>query len=149
MAPPVADGLRHLALVVVQPDAVVRAGGRTGYGTYDLFVPPNTRRAHRDGVARRLREAIVSPRGFAPSNLDRGAGRSRDARSGGRPSVTVAAGAERQTNVGFNRTLPFVFAGLLVFGVMIGGQTLLTSDGRGEVEPRDRGAALGGVADSS
>ncbi len=41
-------------------------------------------------------------------------------------SVTVTAGAERQTNVGFNRFLPFIFAGLLVFGIMIGGQTLLT-----------------------
>jgi ABC-type Na+ efflux pump permease subunit len=41
-------------------------------------------------------------------------------------SVTVTAGTERQTNVGFNRFLPFIFAGLLVFGIMIGGQTLLT-----------------------
>jgi ABC-2 type transport system permease protein len=42
-------------------------------------------------------------------------------------SVTVAAGGERQTATGFNRIVPFVFAGLLVFGVMIGAQTLLTS----------------------
>jgi ABC-type Na+ efflux pump permease subunit len=41
-------------------------------------------------------------------------------------SVTVGAGTERRTNVAFNRMLPFMFAGLLVFGVMIGGQTLLT-----------------------
>ena len=41
-------------------------------------------------------------------------------------SVTVAVGEERRTNVAFNRFLPFVFAGLLVFGIMIGGQTLLT-----------------------
>jgi ABC-2 type transport system permease protein len=34
---------------------------------------------------------------------------------------------ERQTSVGFNRAVPFVFAGLLVFGVMIGAQTLMTS----------------------
>ena len=41
-------------------------------------------------------------------------------------SVTVAVGAERRTNLAFNRMLPFAFAGLLVFGVLIGGQTLLT-----------------------
>jgi len=41
-------------------------------------------------------------------------------------SVTVAVGKERRTNVAFNQALPFVFAGLLVFGIMIGGQTLLT-----------------------
>jgi ABC-2 type transport system permease protein len=41
-------------------------------------------------------------------------------------SVTVTAGTERQTNVAFNRALPWVFAGLLVFGVLLGGQTLLT-----------------------
>jgi len=41
-------------------------------------------------------------------------------------SVTVTLGTDRRTNVGFNRALPFVFAGLLVFGIGIGGQTLLT-----------------------
>jgi len=41
-------------------------------------------------------------------------------------STTVALDAERRTDVRFNRALPFVFAGLLVFGIMIGGQTLLT-----------------------
>jgi len=41
-------------------------------------------------------------------------------------SVTVTTGAERRTNTALNVALPWVFAGLLVFGVMIGGQTLLT-----------------------
>src|SRR6185295_3413101 len=41
-------------------------------------------------------------------------------------SVTVTLGNERETNTGFNRFLPFIFAGLLVFGILIGGQTLLT-----------------------
>jgi ABC-type Na+ efflux pump permease subunit len=34
---------------------------------------------------------------------------------------------ERQTSVGFNRFVPFVFVGLIVVGVMIGAQTLMTS----------------------
>ena len=42
------------------------------------------------------------------------------------PSVTVGD-VERQTSTGFNQAVPFVFVGLLVFGVMIGAQTLLTS----------------------
>ena len=41
MAPACAGGLRHLALIVVQPDAVVAAEGRADYGTYELFVPEN------------------------------------------------------------------------------------------------------------
>jgi ABC-type Na+ efflux pump permease subunit len=41
-------------------------------------------------------------------------------------SVTVTLGTDQRTNAGFNRALPFIFAGLLVFGIMIGGQTLLT-----------------------
>ena len=42
------------------------------------------------------------------------------------PSVTVGD-VERQTSTGFNQAVPFVFVGLLVFGVMIGAQTLMTS----------------------
>src|SRR5262249_15850366 len=41
-------------------------------------------------------------------------------------STTVTSVDERTTNRGFNRALPFIFGGLLVFGVLIGGQTLLT-----------------------
>ena len=35
------DGLRHLALIVLQPDAVVAAAGSTRYGSYELFIPQN------------------------------------------------------------------------------------------------------------
>ena len=43
------------------------------------------------------------------------------------PSVTVGGDVERQTATGFNQAVPFIFCGLLVFGVMIGAQTLMTS----------------------
>lgn len=42
------------------------------------------------------------------------------------PSITVTKGNERPTNRNFNRFLPFAFAGLLLFAILIGGQTLLT-----------------------
>ena len=41
MEPPSPDGLRHLALIVIQPDAIVPADGRIEYGGYELFVPEN------------------------------------------------------------------------------------------------------------
>ena len=41
-------------------------------------------------------------------------------------SVTVSKGNERPTDRNFNRALPFAFAGLLLFAILIGGQTLLT-----------------------
>lgn len=122
--PVAAGGLRHLALIVVQPDAVVAAAGRTAYGSYELFVPENIDGRIETELYDAVRESLVAAR-IRAHNLNReqveAVMRVR------RPtSVTVAVGAERQTNLAFNQALPFVFAGLLVFGVMIGGQTLLT-----------------------
>jgi ABC-2 type transport system permease protein len=122
--PPAAGGLRHLALLVVQPNAVVAGDGRSDYGTYELFVAENIDERIETELYDALRESLVSAR-IRAHNLDRNQVEAvmRVRRA---TSVTVAAGAERQTNVAFNRMLPFVFAGLLVFSVMIGGQTLLT-----------------------
>jgi ABC-2 type transport system permease protein len=116
--------LRHLALVVVRPDAVVAKEGRSEYGSYDLFVPENLDERIEGELYDGLRESLVAAR-IRAHNLDR-AQVEAVMRVRRATSVTVAAGAERRTNIAFNRMLPFVFAGLLVFGVMIGGQTLLT-----------------------
>ncbi len=120
---PAAGGLRHLALVVVQPNAVV-ASGQSDYGTYELFVPENLDERIETELYDALRESLIAAR-IRAHNLDRSQVEAvmRVRRA---TSVTIAAGEERRTNVAFNRALPFVFAGLLVFGVMIGGQTLLT-----------------------
>jgi len=111
--------------VVVHPDAVVPANGSRIYGTYDLYVPANLDDRIETVVQQSLREAIVAARARA-ENLDRGR---IDAliRVDRVPSVMVTKGAERQTVGAFNRALPFVFAGLMVFGIMIGGQSLMTS----------------------
>jgi ABC-type Na+ efflux pump permease subunit len=116
---------RRLALVVLHEDAVTRAGERADYGSYDIFVPPNLDDRIEGAIYDGVREALVNLRVRAQA-LDRG---QVDAlmRVPRPASVTVTSGSERRTAVGFNRMLPFVFAGLLVFGVMIGGQTLLTS----------------------
>lgn len=118
------QGARHLALVVVHPDAVAAESG-SDFGTYDVYVPPNLDERVETALYEGFREAVLTAR-IRGRNLDRAQVEAvmRVARP---PSVTVTAGDERRTNVGFNRSLPFIFAGLLVFGIMLGGQTLLTS----------------------
>jgi ABC-2 type transport system permease protein len=123
-SPPAPGEMRHLALIVVQPNAVTPADGRTEYGSYDLYVPENLDDRIEGELYDALRDSLVSAR-IRAHNMDReqveAVMRVRRA-----TSVTVTAGSERQTNMAFNRALPWVFAGLLIFGVMIGGQTLLT-----------------------
>jgi ABC-type Na+ efflux pump permease subunit len=121
---PAVDGQKALALVVVKPDAVEPAAGGA-YGGYDLFVPPNTSERVENELRDALREAIVSAR-LAARQIS--AAEVTDMTSVvTEPSVTVGAEGERQTSTGFNQFVPFVFCGLLVFGVMIGAQTLMTS----------------------
>jgi ABC-2 type transport system permease protein len=118
------DGPRHLALVVVHPDAVTPKAGSAQYGTYDIYIPENTDERVETTIYDALREALLTARVQA-HNMDR-AQVEAVMRVRRATSVTVTAGTERPTNIGFNRFLPFIFAGLLVFGIMIGGQTLLT-----------------------
>jgi ABC-2 type transport system permease protein len=119
------QGPRRLALLVVHKDAAAPQPGRPDYGTYDLYVSANLDDRVETTIYEGLREAVVSAR-IRVRDMDRS--QVEAVMRFRRPaSVTVTAGDERQTNVGFNRALPFAFAGLLVFGIMIGGQTLLTS----------------------
>jgi ABC-type Na+ efflux pump permease subunit len=120
-------GARHLALVVVHPDAV-EAGIGSDFGSYDVYVPANLDERVENTLYEGFREAVLTAR-IRGRQLDRA--QVETVMRVMRPtSVTVTVGTERQTNVGFNRTLPFIFGGLLVFGIMIGGQTLLTSSSR-------------------
>jgi ABC-2 type transport system permease protein len=117
------DAPRRL-LVVVHPNAVVPKDGSTEYGTYDIYVPENTDERIETTFYDGFRETTLSARVRAQQmNRAQVEAVMRIPRV---TSTTVGLGAERQTNVRFNRALPFVFAGLLVFGIMIGGQTLLT-----------------------
>ena len=121
---PAGDGPRPLALVVIKPDAVEPAAGGS-FGSYDLFVPPNTSERVEGELRDALREAIVSARLTARQISAADVAVMTAVVT--EPSVTVGTDAERQTSTGFNRMVPFVFCGLLVFGVMIGAQTLMTS----------------------
>jgi ABC-2 type transport system permease protein len=118
------DAPRHLALVVIHSGAIAQDQVKTQYGGYDIYIPENTDERVETTIYDAMREALVTARVRA-RNMDRAQVESvmRVQRA---PSVTVTAGTERRTNVGFNRFLPFIFAGLLVFGILIGGQTLLT-----------------------
>jgi ABC-type Na+ efflux pump permease subunit len=114
---------RHLALVVIHPNAAVPASGQ--YGDYDLYVPPNLDDRVEGEIYQGLREAIINARVNAQS-LDRATIDSL-VRVGRVPSVTVTKNNERRTVAGFNMLLPGAFAVLLIIGVMTGGQSLLTS----------------------
>jgi len=119
------DGTRHLALIVVHGDAAAPGAGRSDYGAYDVYVPPNLDERVETTLYEGLREAILGAR-IRARNMNRE--QVEAVMRVSRPtSVTVTDGNDRRTNVGFNRALPFAFAGLLVFSIMIGGQTLLTS----------------------
>ena len=114
---------RHLALIVIHPNAVAPAAG--SYGNYDLYVPQNTDDRVEGEIYQGLREAIINARVKAQS-LDRATIESL-VRVGRVASVTVTKNNERRTVAGFNMLLPGAFAALLFIGVMTGGQALLTS----------------------
>jgi ABC-2 type transport system permease protein len=116
---------RPLALVVVQPDAVIPASGRDTFGAYDLYVPANLDERVENQIQQSLREAIVSARaranGLEPDGID---DMVRVARV---RSFRVTKDGEMRTVGAFNRAMPFAFVLLLMIGVMMGGQSLLTT----------------------
>ena len=119
------DEHKHIALIVIHPNAVLPAAGELEYGTYDLFVPLNLDDRSDTEIQQSLREALISARGEAQSlNRERINAIIQVPRV---RSVTVTAGDERQTVRGFNIALPVSVAALLFIGVMTGGQALLTS----------------------
>jgi ABC-2 type transport system permease protein len=118
-----ANADRHIALVVVHPNAVVPADGAP-YGAYDLYVPPNLDDRIDAAVQQNVRQALVAARARA-RQMDRDA---IDAvtRVERIPSVTVTDEGDRPS-FPLNRVLPFAFTFFLFIGVMLGGQTLMTS----------------------
>lgn len=113
-----------LALAVIHPDAVTPAAG-SAYGAYDLYVAGNLDDRVENQIHQSLREAIVNARvrtqGLQPDQVDA------MVRVGRVRAIRVTKEAEGQTQGWFNRVLPFVFVSLLMIGVMMGGQSLLTS----------------------
>ncbi|MGH8260925.1 MAG: hypothetical protein ACREUG_14690, partial [Steroidobacteraceae bacterium] len=115
----------HLALVVVEPDAVVRPSARADYGSYDLYLAPRVDEATESAIRDGMREALIAAR-FQRGAIDREAVES--AMRIAAPTVTIVTHAgQRPERLTFARLLPFACGILLFIGIITGGQILMTS----------------------
>ena len=122
---PKGDDRSSLALIVTHPDAVTRPVGKPEYGGYDLYVSPTLDVATETVIHDGMRQALVNAR-LAAGRFDRDVIEATMRVS--RPqSVIVTAGGEQAAQRGLTRALPFILGILMFIGVMIGGQTLMTS----------------------
>jgi ABC-2 type transport system permease protein len=119
-----AQGDERRALVVIKADAVrPPPGGR--FGTYDLYVSSGLDENTENILHESLRLTLVAAR-FSATGLDPEAieATMRVIRPG---AVIVGTKGEKPAQRGFNRLLPFAMGILLFIGVLMGGQTLMTS----------------------
>ena len=116
---------RHLALAFIHPDAAVQRQGSPAYGTYDLYVAANLDDRAENAIQQSLREAIVASRARA-QKLDRDALNTMT-RVDRVQAVVVTKSTEQRAFGPLNRVLPVAFTMLLFIGVMMGGQTLMTT----------------------
>ena len=124
-APGAPDELRHAALIVIHDDAVTGEDPGAALGTYDLYVPSGLDDRDLDLCHDVIREAITAARAAA-HGLDRAAVE-RLLEVPRQASIAVGAGAEGETVGGLTRLLPAVYMILLMVGIMVGGQNMLTS----------------------
>jgi ABC-type Na+ efflux pump permease subunit len=120
-----ATGQPRLAVVVVHPDAVVRAAGKEAYGSYDLYVRAKLDDRLEDEIKDALRHSIVDARA-RDQGLDLAAVEQLTSVKRAR-SITVTAEGERRTNEVLNVLLPGGFMLLLLVSVMSSGQHLMTT----------------------
>ena len=125
IAQPATGRNRHLALVVVHPDAVVRETGNSEYGSYDLYISPRLDEGTESVIIGGMRQALVSAR-LKADKIDPGAVQA-SMRVVPPTSVTVGTNGERQTQRGVARLLPLICGVLIFIGVITGGQILMTS----------------------
>ena len=115
----------HLALIVVQANAVEPTPGTSNLGSYNLYVPPRLDNRIEIAVQGVMREAIIEARVDA-----RDLNREELSRVMSVPrvrSTTVGADGERGTVFGINILIPVSFMFLLIMGVMSAGQGMLTT----------------------
>ncbi len=116
---------RHLAVVAVHANAAVRRAGEPEFGTYDVFVSRGLDQATEGVLIESMRQALVNARVRA-SNLD--AATVEATMRVRRPTATIVTeSGEQQSLPGFRAMLPFALALLMFMGVIVGGQTLMTS----------------------
>ena len=114
---------RHLAMVVIGADALTPRD--ESMPAYEVYVSKTLDRQAEAALHEALREAIITVR-----TKGLGVDRARmEAMLRVEPpqATTVAVDGEREVSNGFNMVLPMVLAALMVLGIMVGGQTLLTS----------------------
>lgn len=115
-------GENRLAAVAVHAD--VLHPGTVG-SSYDLWVAPRLDPRVENGLYDALRTAIVAARAEATAlDIARYDAMTRVTRP---RSTTVTASGDQPTNGGLALVLPIAFGFLLFFGVMVGGQGLMTS----------------------
>jgi ABC-2 type transport system permease protein len=116
---------RHLAIVVVQPDAVIPHADSGTLGSFDLYTSTHIDDATESTLRNSVRAALVAARlhgnGLDPMTIAK-------VEQVTQPdSVVVAAEGDHSGSRGIARFLPFA-CGILVFiGVIMGGQVLMTS----------------------
>ncbi len=120
-----AAGRDRLALIVVHPDAVVRAEGKDSFGSYDLFVRGKLDDRIVSEINAGMKASIVDER-VRLSALDRQQV-DRLIRVDSVQSRTVTAKGENATNPMLNMMMPMAFMILLLMSVMLSGQYLLTT----------------------
>ena len=115
----------RLVLVVVHPDAAVRAAGNDAFGSYDLFVRGKLDDRVVEEINSGMRDAVVAAR-VKLSGLDR---RQIDALThvDRVRSRTVTASGENATNQVMNQLMPFALMALLLTAVLMSGSYLLTT----------------------
>ena len=116
---------RHLALVVVKPDAVTRRPGATSFGSYALYTSAKLDETTEATLRNAVRAALIATR-LRTDGLDPIA--MATVQQVLQPDVVVVDSAgDRSASRGIARVLPYACALLLFVGVMTGGQLLLTS----------------------
>jgi ABC-type Na+ efflux pump permease subunit len=116
---------QHLAIVVVRPDAVVRRADSAAFGNFELYtsarVDDNTETTLRDSIRAALIAARLRNIGQDPAAIA-------TAQHVMQPeALVVSAAGERSGSRGVARFLPLACGILIFFGVMMGGQALMTS----------------------
>lgn len=115
----------HLAIVVVRPDAVVRRPDSATFGNFDLYTSPriddNTEITLRGSIRAALIDARLRSIGQDPTTIAA-------VQQVTQPeSVLVSAAGERSGSRGVARFLPVACGVLIFFGVIMGGNALMTS----------------------
>jgi ABC-type Na+ efflux pump permease subunit len=116
---------RRIAVIAIAPDAVQRRSGEAEFGGYELFLRGTLDNATENVLHTSARQALLQARlstyGIASGDVDATLFVARP------EAVLVARNGEQAGNRGFNSLLPFVMGFLMFMGVVMGGQSLMTS----------------------